>query len=310
MTKRGQKARNNNRRKATNYLLFMSNTNYSVAEQGSANQFVKVSYETAKDFGRNQRNRKVKKSHVNDFYQWIMKHADEIAQSGVCYGPYPIHVNRRTGNILDGQHRNEAFLKAIENGIIPPNTLLCVSYEDYSEDEEITRIIDLNTYNQNWQLDDYIECERDYNENFSRLTEFAESHELCYEVKRNGVHRAKYRYAAAILTGKGCSDVLKKRTIQITEDDLKRGEMVHSELVEIRKELCKKKGIEYNPNETKSDMEAMAIVWSKYRNTISVRDIKRTDIPKRHLNKDSRKQSDWIDLFNSVVSKKVTVAVA
>ena len=271
-------------------------------DKGPANQvFVKVDYSTAKSFGRNQRNRVVSKQHVNDFYQKICSNG--VSQDGTGYGPYPIHVNIRTNHILDGQHRLAAYLKAIEEEKIPSDTLIYVAYEDLDEESEISKIIDLNINSKNWTLDDYVDCEKCCNDNFRRLTEFAETHSLCHTENSKGEKKCKYRYAAAILTGRGSAAALKNRTIQISDEDIERGELVHEELIGIRKVLAKLRGIEYNEG-TYFDTEGMAIQWMDYRNRLTVDDFKNGYIPKNLLNIDARKQADWHNLFNEVFCKK------
>lgn len=258
-------------------------------------------YDTVNEFARNQRNRMVNKQHVNDFYQKICENG--VNEDGSCYGPYPLHINKRTNHILDGQHRREAYLKAIENGIIPEDTLIHVAYEDIPEEKELARIIDLNVNSKNWTLDDYVQCEKDYNDNFKRLTDFAYSHELCYTEKNNGERKPKYRYAAAILTGKGCCSELKNRTIKISKEDMENGDKIHNDLVAIKKELCKQKRVEYTSN-TYNDTEAMAIQWSKMSQFITPEDFK-VRIPVGLLNKDTRKQADWKNLFSYIYTEKM-----
>lgn len=277
---------------------------YFIDDNGLVSQvFVKVNYDQAKEFGRNQRNRKVQPTHVNDFYQWICENG--VRSDGTCYGPYPIHINKQTNHILDGQHKLEAYLKAIENGKIPENTPICVAYENMTEDDEIVRIIELNMNSKNWSLDDYVECEEDYNDNYRRLTAFAKTHDLCYSYTKTGKKSLKYRYSAAILTGKGCAKALKSRTIEITKEDLERGEKVHDELVAIRKDLCRRRGVPYS-SETNNDLEAMVIQWYEYRDYITIDEfIKYKYIPANLLNKDKRRQEDWKNLFNEIVSAKV-----
>ena len=267
------------------------------------NFFKILSYEEVLSFGKAQRNRKVNENHVNEFYNVIKAGKSRIELEDGTYlvlGIIPVVVNPRTGNILEGQHRVEAFKKAYEKGDIDNNARLLVGFwEIETEAKENTITIDLNTKTKNWSMDDYITSYAQYLPSYTGLVEFCQTHSLCHVTTNKG-ERNKPRYAAAIITGKGCQSALKAGTFSFTEEQLKAADTIHKELLEIRKKL--------NMPLTGDEIEYMATEWHVQRNFISIADIKSlTYIPTDVREKKVYNRKDWAFIFSrlkDVVAKK------
>lgn len=246
-------------------------------------------------FGKGQRNRQISHKHVNDFVNVIKNGKSKFYLDDGTYlvfGIIPIIINPLTGHILEGQHRLEAFKKAYQAGLIDENARILVAYWPI-EDEEVENalIIELNSKTKNWTLEDYLNSYSQYLEYYKKLREFCEGHELCINYK-NGVRTFKYRYAAAMLTGKYQATSLRSGKFQFTDEEMKLGDTIHNEMVTIRKKL---KFIMSG-----NDVEAMAAVWYSYRNKISANDIKKLSYIPKGLkdNKKFTKKEDWEQVFS------------
>lgn len=282
-------------------------------------KFFKIlSYEEVHSFGKAQRNRKVKKNHVNDFVNVIKDGKSRIdLEDGtyLVFGIIPIIVNPITGNILEGQHRHAAFMKAYDNGLIDKNARLLVGYWEI-DDPELENIItiELNSKTKNWSLDDYMASYAQYLENYARLKLFCETHSLCNKPNKSekAEKTSKYRYGAAIITGKGQSSNLKAGVFSFTEEQLAEAETIHKEMVDIRKKL----GLPIYA--TGNEVEAMAIEWHTQRKFISASDIKAlTYIPVDVRERQLSNKSDWNyvfcrlkDAIQKVQLRAVAVSVA
>lgn len=267
------------------------------------NFFKTLSYEEVGSFGKAQKNRKVKDSHVNDFINVIKNGRSRIDLGDGTYlvlGIIPVIVNPKNDHILEGQHRLKAFKNAYEKGIIDGNARILVGFW-YIEDDDLENLItiDLNSNTKNWSLDDYMESYAKYKDYYAKLREFVQTHELC-RVQTSKGERLKYRYAAAMITGKGCQTVLKAGSLTFTPEQLKLADTIHRELVEIRKKL--------GMPATGDEIEYMATEWYVQRNFISVNDIKALAyLPKSITEKKIYNKKDWRDVFcilRDCVSKK------
>lgn len=267
------------------------------------NFFKILSYEEVLSFGKAQRNRKVTDNHVNDFYNVIKAGKSRIELENGTYlvlGIIPVVVNPRTGYIMDGQNRIAAFKKAYEKGDIDNNARILVGFWEVEPGAaENTLIIDLNTKTKNWSMDDYINSYAQDIPCYARLVEFCQTHSLCHVTTNKG-ERNKPRYAAAIITGKGCQSALKAGTFSFTEEQFKAADTIHKELLEIRKKL--------NMPLTGDEIEYMATEWHVQRNFISIADIKSlTYIPTDVREKKVYNRKDWAFVFSrlkDVVAKK------
>lgn len=262
------------------------------------NQFFStLSFEEVKDFGRNQKNRPISNAHCNDFYQILCNDAEKISsnvEENLCYGIIPIIVNGKTNHILDGQHRHAAYLKAIENGIIPKESKIMVGFWNCNEEDEDYVIQMLNTKSKNWTLNDFIECYcKSNNEGFLRLKEFAKNHELCYNTKRD---QCFYRYAAAMIKGSGQATNMKKGIFEATDEEFERGNKVHDELLALRKWLK----IENND----AGIEPMACQWIKFKDKgLTLKRAFKVPLTKKLLTMPKTNKSNWEDVFNYLFAK-------
>lgn len=258
------------------------------------NFFKTLSYEEVGSFGKDQRNRVVNEIHVNDFYNVIKNGRSRVDLGDGTYlvlGILPVIVNPKTNHILEGQHRIAAFKKAHEKGDIDDNARIMVGYWRIEDDElENLITIDLNSNTKNWSLDDYMTSYAKYKTYYTQLRDFVQTHELCRVPTRKG-DRLKYRYAAAMITGKGCQTALKAGTLTFTPEQLKLADTIHRELVEIRKKL--------GMPATGDEIEYMATEWYVQRNFISVADIKSlTYLPKSVTEKKIYNKADWREVFS------------
>lgn len=148
-------------------------------------------------------------------------------------------------------------------------------------------------------MDDYIASYAQYISSYAKLVEFCKEHSLCHVISKKG-KRNKPRYAAAIITGKGSQSALKSGTFNVTEEQLKKADIIHKELLEIRKKL--------NMPLTGDEIEYMALEWHVQRNFITVNDIKSlTYIPADVKEKKVYKRGDWAYVFcrlKDVIEKK------
>ena len=268
------------------------------------NKFFKIlSYEEVASFGKAQRNRKVNDNHVNDFYNVIKSGKSRVELEDGNYlvlGIIPVVVNPRTNYIMDGQNRIEAFKKAYEKGDIDDKARILVGFWEVEPGAaENTLIIDLNTKTKNWSMDDYINSYAQDIPYYAGLVEFCQTHSLCHVTTSKG-ERNKPRYAAAIITGKGCQSTLKAGTFSFTEEQFKAADTIHKELLEIRKKL--------NMPLTGDEIEYMATEWHIQRNFISIADIKSlTYIPTDVREKKVYNRKDWAFVFSrlkDVIAKK------
>lgn len=279
----------------------------------TTNDFFKIlSYEEVASFGKAQRNRKVTPGHVNDFVNVIKDGKSRInLEDGtyLVFGLMPIVINPLTGHILEGQHKHEAFIKAYENGIIDENARMLVAFwEVEGEEAENTLIIDLNSKSKTWAIGDYMDCYAQYKDTYTKLRTFCEKHTLCHEVKKDRIV-PKYRYAAAMLTGRNCSTLLKSGSFSYTDIEESMADIIHDELCTIREKL----GIPMYG----SDIEGMAVEWHKQRKIISVADIKKLYVfPKDVQRKltSVRNAKDWCEIFSrlkDILQKKgIALSVA
>ena len=183
-------------------------------------RFQKLSYDEIKKFGMNQQNRLLDSTHLKSL-------KTEFANS-LDYIP-PISVNARTKNIIDGQHRAQAFIELCDEGVLDKGKdKLMVHFVSMPKEEEKDRIILMNTKVKKWQSSDYIHSYAPINNDYSKLTEWCLNHRLCHKEAT-----PYYRYAAAIITGKNCNSILKKGKFEVTDEQWQEAENNHKEIYDI-----------------------------------------------------------------------------
>ena len=240
-----------------------------------------LSYDEVLAFGKNQENRKINHPHLERIKKQILASAETMP---------PITINIVTNHIIDGQHRCEAYKNLIENGSLPKDTKIKAMFVQIPVEYEKAAIIDANTNSKNWSVDDYIES---YVKAgivaYKVLDEWCKNHILTSE---NG--KAKYRYGAAIITGKRCQAVLKEGNFYFSESELNTADDVHAEMLEIV-ELFGLKG-------KGAWLESLAVSWYSVREQHEFRKwMKEMKIKKQKLLKMPKdNQKDWDNIFASI----------
>lgn len=187
-----------------------------------------VNYERSLQFGVNQENRAYNQGHLEKIKRQIRNSLDTMP---------PITINTVTNHIVDGQHRLKAYQDLYKAGELPMNANIKVMFVEIPVSEEKQEIINANTNSKNWSMDDYITSfAKGGIVSFVKLDNWCKTHSLTSEKGKS-----KFRYGAAIITGRRCSDDLKKGTFSFTEEQIQRAEDVHTELLEIV-ELLEMKG--------------------------------------------------------------------
>lgn len=267
--------------------------------------FKESNYEDVKDFGRNQQNRLYDENHLKEIRgRWL---EDSVMIP-------PIQVNALTNNIIEGQHRWKSYTDLIKDGELPKDTKIKVLYYQIPEEDELDEITNANIHVKGWSLDDYIHRNvTSGSKAYLNLEEWCKEHSLCYKVKKtknkNGDKEIslKYRYGAAILTGKGCRKELQKGTFTFTEEQRKIANEVHGEMLDILT-VMNKRGVG-------AWIESMAIAWHEVRHfhpfSVWMKEFK---LKKNRLAQyPSDSKEDWKNIFNDIhgsIDRKNLVAVA
>ena len=203
------------------------------------------------NFGFFKANRDLSKKHIKDI--------DKAIENGTYKAKYiaPVRVDIHTLNVIDGQHRYEAFKKAWKNG---SDEIMRVIFEDLPEDEKekLDVIVDINSSNSNWSINAYQKRLREEgNKCILNIEEFGKTHALCQKVNSKGEVTGFYpRYVYAIVMGRNISNDIKNGTISVTDSDIEFGEKMHSELDKLVDAL------DYEIN---SWFESFAFAWHNIR---------------------------------------------
>lgn len=240
-----------------------------------------VSYNDTLEYGKHQENRAYNHSHLEKIKKQCLTSMETMP---------PITVNVITNHVIDGQHRLKAFQTLVASGELNENTTIKVMFVEIPLEEEKQAIIDANTNSKNWSLDDYISSYAKAGVvAYVKLDEWCKSHPLASD---NG--KSKFRYGAAIITGKRCASQLKSGEFSFTENDLKRADEIHAEMLEIVEIFgLKGKG---------NWVECLAISWSEVRTQHDFRTwIKELKLKKGRLLKLPKDNSkDWDTIFAQV----------
>lgn len=253
-----------------------------------------ATYEQAKEFGKNHQNRMINHGHVNQ-----IKKAMEAGD--FPYMP-PITVNDVTGNIIDGQHRTAAFLQAVKSGILPEDSKIEVKIVSIPQEKEIEAICNANVNSKNWSVDDFIDSYARGNEpqrsNYIKLQQFCDSHTLLhkeYVSKTDNVvktFKRNYRYAVAMLKGKDGKKLLKNGNLELNDDILSLGNIIHDEVETILEILDIKDG---------PAVETVAIIWFKYRTELPLTDWKKLLKKNKKYIKDELNKKDGLK-FETIIT--------
>lgn len=242
------------------------------------NNFKLVSRHETNEFKSNSENRVINHGHVGKIKEQMRTSLNVMP---------PITINDVTKNIIDGQHRLKAFQKLVDDGELPLDSKLPVMFVTIPTASEKEAIINANTNSKNWSLDDYIASYAKCNSDYKQLDEWCGSHALTIDGNKR-----KYRYGASILKGVASSKQLKDGTFKLTLDDFSRGELVHTELIEIIDILGKPSKGNY--------IEYMAVSWCQVRSLHQFKEwLKELKSKKGTLTKKpfSNKQ-DWDNIFS------------
>lgn len=236
-----------------------------------------VNYEESLKFGKNQENRAYNHAHLEKIKKQCLDSLELMPA---------ITINAVTNHIIDGQHRLKAFQTLTENGQLSDRKIK-VMFVEIPVEEEKQAIVDANTHSKNWSLDDYIASYAKAGiVSYVKLDEWCKAHPLSSE---NG--KSKFRYGAAIITGKRCSSVLKSGEFSFTEEEFQRADDVHAEMLEIV-ELFGLKG-------KGAWIESLANSWIAVRNQHDFRswinELK--DKRKRFLKLPKENSKDWDNIF-------------
>lgn len=253
-------------------------SNYTIKEVG---------LETAKCFGKNQENRVISHSHVQKLKREMLNSFEMFP---------PITVNIRTNNIIDGQHRNDAYVSLMKEKLLPEDAKLKVMYVNVEPEEEINLICNANQNSKNWGVDDFIaRYVKNGNKSYVALEKWCLEHSLCVITKQNK-RIPKYRYGSAIIKCKGCGSDLKTGAFSVTDEELAQANIVHAEMMEIVKLFDLK---DYG-----NWIEALAVSWGKHRELHSFKEwMTQLKSQKRYKKLPKETQKDWDLIFNEIHSQ-------
>lgn len=199
----------------------------------------------------------------------------------------PIIVNKETKRVIDGQQRLTAFRELVDEELIERYHKIGVQYVNIPEEDELKEIIQTQMLSRSWVLDDFIISHSKYIQDYQKLIDFCKVHVLCNDKGRN-----KYRYAAAMLKGVGCSKQLIEGTFSLTDEEIEKGDIIHDEILEILKVLEKPMKGNY--------FEYMSIAWFEVRDLHSfrvwLRGLRRCK--NVLLSKPFENKKDWVDIFS------------
>lgn len=167
--------------------------------------------------------------HVNEIYTDIKNgDADYMAE---------IVVNINTWQIVDGQNRYTAILKAWRDGI---DYDLEVRFRDIDPDKQTDVVKKINTTMYNWKKKDFVKMNiENGNESVERLITFCKTHDMCHgKFNKNGECKTNDRYGMSFLVGGNITqELLKDCTATISEEDVEFANEIHPEVMKIYK-LC------------------------------------------------------------------------
>lgn len=144
-----------------------------------------------------------------------------------------VKINLQTMNVIDGQHRVLAFIKNMERGN-GEGLYLEVQFLNISYEKELEMITDLNRYNDNWKMTDYIQKGVQSGlKPFIDFVQFAENTPLCHSTDDNGKKTVQYVNTARCLYGKRVDAGIKGLTLELTKEQLTFGAKVANEINQI-----------------------------------------------------------------------------
>ena len=214
-------------------------------------------YKTVKSFGLVKGNRTIDANHIKDLKNLIFA-------NGIWDMLQAITVNILTNNVLDGQHRRALWMSLVEEGFLPADSKLYVSYIEVEPDKEVEYIHKLQRA-KNWTIGTFVDSQVAIgNEDYRRLKDWCLAHSLTHTDKKS-LH-CNYRAAATMMNGKRQEVDLKLGNFKFSMKDAAKAEKVHNEMVEILKILGMTPG--------QANLEALAAAWVKNRAAYSFKEWK------------------------------------
>ena len=215
----------------------------------------RYSFERVKDLGLNQDNRKINENHVAKIKKGFAENLEYLS---------PIIVNIKTNHIVDGQHRHKAFIELCNSGTLDKDkATLPIRIINVDEDTEKQLIIDMNTKSKNWQQKDFVECYSKTDNQYQRLVDWSKEHSITSSMGRDMQEDERplsFRYAAAIITGRNCSTLIKEGRFAATDEQWENADEMFSDITSI---------IDHKELELKGAyIESLAIAWHKNKEKI------------------------------------------
>lgn len=203
------------------------------------------------DFTFNRKvNRAVNASNVKKFYN-LMKKGGFKPEMGL------VVVDIKTGTIIDGQHRVEAFKRACEE--FGYDGELWVRYVDAPTGvEELQNYIRQFQVSRKWQLEDYISANIYGKNDLERLKDFCLAHK--YLNKGDDLADVFWRKGAAIIAKTNSSEYkerLKQRNVRFTVEEWTDAERTYVEITKLMDALGK--------SWTDGGFEYIVNAWKKVR---------------------------------------------
>lgn len=136
--------------------------------------------ETLESLGFFEWNRDIDEKHVKDIMDAI-KAGKKMP---------PIFIDIRTGKIIDGQHRVEAYRRLILEGFF---CIVKILFEDEGAEEEIMAYAhDINANVKGWNDKNYLAYFKYKKiEDYQRLEDFAKSNSLCFSIRKTGKQKGE-----------------------------------------------------------------------------------------------------------------------
>lgn len=208
-------------------------------------------FNSIEDFTMNNKvNRAVNASHVKKFYR-LMQKGEFKPEMGI------IVVDIKTGVIIDGQHRVEAFIKAQRE--FGYDGKLWVRFVDApSGVEALQDYIRHFQVSRKWSLEDYISANIYGKNDLEKLKDFCLSHQ--YLNKGDDLADVFWRKGAAIISKKGSSDyknMLKQRNFHFTAEEWADADRFYNEVVSLMDAIGK--------SWTDGGFEYIVNAWKKVR---------------------------------------------
>lgn len=154
-------------------------------------------------------NRAIDDAHVNEIMKAMMSDFRRFRAGNI------LQVGLNTGNILDGQHRREAYMRLMKDGKLPEDSTLKVMFLDFTPDDELKYIGDINSGQKAWRTNTHVDTGAKAGNPI-----YIELQKLCREFPElyAGSKGNSYRRALAALTGK-VNDIKKVREGKVTMED-------------------------------------------------------------------------------------------